>query len=431
MAAHEQQRRWWVPGRARWWFFVPIGLGLIVLIAAVLLAPGAPRGGEGPAAPLIRAVTVTPAAVTPRLTGYGEIRAERTWQAVAQVPGRIAWRHPELQSGAHFPAGTRLVEIDPHDYELAVSRAESQYRAASAAQAELEARARNLAVSRDIEAEALAVAERDFQRREKLAAGGHIAAVELDAQRRQLLRQRQSLQSLETELNLLPAQRDTLEARLREATLQLDGARRDLERTRLELPFDGRVMDVNAELSQFVPAGQTVFTAATTERLEALLEVPVEQFVSRFPGILGASGPAAAQNLTAALTWAAGEVSFHWQGQVVRVDPALDARTRAARVFIAVTDADTALPAGNVFARIELSGPVLTDRLSVPRLAVEDGHVWVIDGAGRLERRPVEVAFRDDDQAVIAAGLTAGERVMVSRLPFAEPGMAVEVAPPS
>lgn len=427
----DERRRWWLPGLARWWFFVPIGLGLVVLVSAVLLAPGAPRGGEDAPVPLVRIVTVNPADVTPRLTGYGEIRAKRTWQAVAQVPGRITWRHPELQSGAHFPAGTRLVEIDPHDYELAVSRAESQYRAAAAAMAELEARGRNLAESRNIEAEALTVAERDFQRREKLAAGGHIAAVELDAERRQLLRQRQSLQSLETELNLLPAQRDTLEARQREATLQLDGARRDLERTWLELPFDGRVVDVNAELSQFVPAGQTVFTAATTEQLEALLEIPVEQFVSRFPGILGASEPAAARNLKATLTWAAGDVTFHWQGMVVRVDPALDGRTRAARIFIALTDADTVLPAGNVFARIELSGPVLPGRLSVPRQAVEDGHVWLVNEEDRLERRAVQVAFRDDERAVMAQGLAAGDRVVVSRVPFAEPGMTVEVAPPS
>jgi len=431
MAADEQRRPWWLPGRARWWFFVPIGLGLIVLLSAVLLAPGAPRGSEGRAAPLVRTVTVTPVDVTPRLTGYGEIRAERTWQAVAQVPGRITWRHPELRPGARFPAGTRLVEIDPHDYELAVSRAESQYRAAAAARAELEARARDLAVSRDIEAEALAVAERDFQRREQLAEGGHIAAVELDAQRRQLLGQRQSLQSLKTELNLLPAQRDALEARLREATLQLDGARRDLERTRLELPFDSRVVDVDAELSQFVPAGQTMFTAATTDRLEALLEVPVEQFVSRFPGILGAPDPAALQNLTAELSWAAGDAAFHWQGQVVRVDPALDGRTRAARIFIAVTDTDTVLPAGNVFARIELSGAVLPGQLSVPRLAVQDDQVWLVNDEGRLERRAVQVAFRDEQRAVIAEGLTAGDRVMVSQVPFAEPGMAVEIAPPS
>ncbi|MDZ7668646.1 MAG: efflux RND transporter periplasmic adaptor subunit [Gammaproteobacteria bacterium] len=428
MAAHEQQRPWWLPGRARWWFFVPIGLGLIVLMIALLLAPGAPRGREGRAAPLVRVVTVTPADVTPRLTGYGEIRAEHTWQAVAQVPGRMTWRHPELRPGARFPAGTRLVEIDPHDYELAVSRAESQHRAAAAARAELEARARNLAESRNIESYGRAATSNAAT---KLAAGGHIAAVELDAERRQLLRQRQTLQSLETELNLLPAQRDAVEARLREATLQLDGARRNLERTRLEMPFDGRVIDVSAELSQFVPAGQTVFTAATTEQLEALLEVPVEQLVSRFPGILGAAGPAALPDITAALSWAAGDVAFHWQGRVVRVDPALDAQTRAARVFIAVTGADAVLPAGNVFARIELSGPVLPKRLSVPRLAVEDDQVWLVDDEDRLVHRAVQVAFRDDQRAVIAEGLTAGDRVMVSRVPFAEPGMAVEVAPPS
>lgn len=429
MSIHERTHRWWRPGLTRRWFFIPVVMGLIVLVTVVLLAPGPPRGPADRPVPLVRVTTVEPAAVTPTLTGYGEIRAEQTWRAVAQVPGRLVWRHERLRPGAAFAAGTHLAQIDPQDYELAVSRAESQQKAASAALAELNVRTRDLNVSQAIESEALEVAEREFQRRQRLAAGGHIAAVELDRERQQLLRQRQSLQGLEAQVNLLPAQRDTLDARVREAQLQLERARQDLERTRLDLPFTGRIVEVNAEVSQFVPAGQSVFTAATTDRLEALLEIPVEQLVSRFPGILSGTGPAAPEQLTATLTWAAGDVEFRWQGQVVRVDPALDGRSRAARVYIQVTDSQATPPAGNVFARIDLTGPDLPERLSVPRLAVEAGHVWLVNADDRLEKRPVRVAFRDDVRAVIADGVAAGDRVLLTRLPFATPGMAVEVAP--
>lgn len=425
--ADPSARAWWRPDTRRRWFLIPIAIALAVLIATLVLAPGPPHADDHGAVPLVRVVEAAAEDVAPVLEGYGEIRAERTWDAVAQVPGRIGWRHPNLQPGARFAAGERLVEIDPQDYRVAVERAEAQLRSAAAALGELEAAARDLRVSREIEREALGIALRDFERREQLAAAGHIAAIELDAERQRLLRQRQTLQSLEAELNALPTRRESLQSRQREAELQLERARLDLARTSLALPFDGRIVAVNAELGQFVPAGQQMFSAATTERLEALLEVPLEQLLSRFPSALTPGGLDA---LRATLSWSAGDVAFQWHGRVVRVDPAMDTRSRAARVFVRLDDAPESMPAANVFARIEITGPAQPGRISLPRLAVADEQVWVVNADDRLERRSVRVAYRDDVRAVLLAGVSPGERVLVTQLPFAVSGMAVEIAPP-
>jgi RND family efflux transporter MFP subunit len=249
--------------------------------------------------------------------------------------------------------------------------------------------------------------------------------VELDAERQRLLRQRQALQSMQAELNLVPSRREGLEARRREARLQLDRARQDLERTVLALPFDGRIAEVSAELGQFVPAGQVMFGATTTEGLEALLEVPVEQLMSRFPEALSAS---AVDRLSARLSWRAGDAAFEWPGQVTRIDPAADPRSRAARIYVRVDADPTVLPATHLFARIEISAPSEPDRIVIPRLALEDGYVWLVDADSRLERRAVRVAYRDGARAVIAEGLAAGDRVLLMPLPFATAGMAVDIA---
>jgi multidrug efflux pump subunit AcrA (membrane-fusion protein) len=418
-------RNRWRPGHSRRWFLLPVAAAVAVLVAVVVLAPGPPRVDTEPPAPLVRVMVVAPESVVPTLEGYGEIRAERSWQAVAQVPGRVHWRHPRLHPGARFDAGERLIEIDPLDYRIAMERAEAQLGGATTALAELDAAARDMAVSRDIERESLDLAEHEFERRQRLAAGGHIAAVELDAERQRLLRQRQALQSMEAELNLVPSRREGLQARQREARLQLDRARQDLQRTVLALPFDGRIAEVNVELGQFVPAGQAMFSATGTERLEALLEVPVDQLVSRFPEALSAS---AVDALSARLSWRAGDAAFEWRGRVTHIDPAADPRSRAARIYVRVDAEPSALPATHLFARIEISAPAEPDRIVIPRLALEDGHVWLVDSDSRLERRAVRIAYREGPRAVIAEGLAAGDRVLLTPLPFATAGMAVDVA---
>lgn len=425
--AEPSDRSGWRPGGGRRWFVIPIVPALAVLVATVLLAPGPQRGVDHGPVPLVRVIQATPEDIAPVLEGYGEIRAERTWKAVAQVPGRISWRHPDLQPGARFAAGERLVEIDPQDYRVAAERAEAGLHGAIAALGELEAAARDLAVSRGIERQALDIAVRDFERRERLAEAGHIAVLELDTERQRLLRQRQALQALEAEINALPARRDALLARRRESELALERARLDLARTSLALPFDASIVAVNTELGQFVPAGQAIFDAATTERFEALLEVPLEQLLSRFPSALTPAGPEA---LHARLSWGAGDVAFRWHGRVVRVDPAIDARSRAARVYVRLDPATGRVPPANVFADIEITGPAIADRIRLPRLAVTRDQVWIVNAEDRLERRAVRVAYRDDVHAVLHDGVRPGERVLVSQLPFAVAGMAVEVVAP-
>jgi len=55
--------------------------------------------------------------------------------------------------------------------------------------------------------------------------------------------------------------------------------------------------------------------------------------------------------------------------------------------------------------------------------------VLVAAADDRLRRRPVEVLFSQGDVSVIAAGLEAGERVVVSDLVPAVEGMLLQVQP--
>ncbi|WP_438887247.1 hypothetical protein, partial [Bacillus cereus group sp. Bce037] len=49
--------------------------------------------------------------------GHGVARPVETWQAVANVSGRVVARHPNLESGSLLREGTLLLALDPSRYE--------------------------------------------------------------------------------------------------------------------------------------------------------------------------------------------------------------------------------------------------------------------------------------------------------------------------
>ena len=261
----------WIPAPLRertpspWWFLPPVFAGVVVLVIAVNASPGASRSDAGAAPVPVRVVTVNEQDVTPRLVAHGRVIPAHRFQAVAQVPGRIAWRHPGLRDGATFEAGTELIRTDTTDYALAADRARAGVARASAAVEEWQQRSDSLAVSYDIESRALVIKEAEFKRHVELAEDGHVSVLQLENSERALLAQRQTVQNLASQVALLPAQRASVEAGLRDAEASLARAEKDLARTAITMPFTGRVNDVAVDAGQFVPAGGPMFAAESID----------------------------------------------------------------------------------------------------------------------------------------------------------------------
>ena len=73
------------------------------------------------------------------------------------------------------------------------------------------------------------------------------SAAAADTEERNLLGRQQSIQSLRNILNLLPTEKQKLDAQLSSARICIQNAKRDLERTTITLPFDARIAEVNVE----------------------------------------------------------------------------------------------------------------------------------------------------------------------------------------
>lgn len=387
-------------------------------------------------------IVAQPQSVVPRVTGFGIVEPGRSWNAVAQVQGRIVALHPDFVRGGTIRAGQQIAQIDPEAYELAVAQAEANVRSGVAQLAELDANAEATQALLAIEREALDLAERELNRQRQLAERGQLADSAVETQQRSVLGQRAAVQSLENQMNLVPAQRDALEQALAVSEASRDQARLDLDRTQVLAPFDARVASADVDIGEFVSPGSRLGTldGVTTAEIDAQV---APQEMARLSRLIFANRdnpfhPAflAGESLTARVRLNVDGFSPEWPAQVDRITDGVDAQTRSIGVIVTVDNPYGLARAGErpplikgMFVEVDLQGPVVEDVIVLPRSAIENGRIMVVDEAGRLAF--VEIAnavFQDDLAMVLAGALAEGTQVIVSAPSPAIPGMLLAPA---
>ena len=222
----------------RFLFLPPIVVGVAVLAMQISGRDTPDQAEPQEFARPVRVIEATPARFVPRAFGYGFAEPGTIWEAVAEIPGRIVYRHPDLERGRVLPAGTLILRIDPTDYELAVARSQANVESIEAQLAELEVRQSNIGASMEIEQRGLALTQEDLTRQRRLLANGNTSQASVDQAETAVLNQRQRVQDLENQLTLVPAERRVLEASLALNQSQLIEAETDLARTEIRMPFD-------------------------------------------------------------------------------------------------------------------------------------------------------------------------------------------------
>lgn len=414
-------------GRGHWralWVLPPI---LVGILAVLLMAGGRQppaKAESGEASHRVRTVEVRAVDLVPQAEGYGEVRPEKVWAAVAQVAGRITEVHPHLRDGEILPTGTPLLRIDPVDYELKLAQARAEL-------AELDVQEQNAKASLAIDQRNLRLAEREKQRIDELSRKGTASNSDVDNAERAVLSARTAVQNTQNTLALLPTQRRLLEARLKQAE-------RDLANTAVSAPFNLRIADLAVEQDQYVGIGQTLFSGDAVDRVEIVAQMAMASLRNLF---LGRDGPipTVAEMETELPRFTGfrplvrmdlGNQVAEWEAEFVRFSDQVDPQTRTIGVVIAVDrPLHKAIPgrrpplSKGMFVDVIIRGHTQADRLVVPRSAIRGGKAYVVGEDRRLQVRPVEVLFNQGPVSIVAEGVKPGEQVVVSDLVPAVAGM--------
>ncbi|HEY2590202.1 MAG TPA: efflux RND transporter periplasmic adaptor subunit [Steroidobacteraceae bacterium] len=373
------------------------GVTTLALIAW-MLAPARPSAaapkGEDSQAVAIDAAAATRRDVPVYLEGLGNVQAFYTVKLTARVDGELI--KVAFIEGQKVKRGQLLAQIDPRPYQAALDQA-------------LATRAKDNAQ--------LANARKDLARYVMLAPKKLASQQTLDGQR------------------ALVAQ---LEAQLAGDKAAIESAQTQLSYTRITSPIDGRTGIRLVDPGNIVHASDTtgIVVITQTQPIAAVVTLPenalgaVAQAMSQGPVSISVLPRKESQGAPAA---SIGQSAAPERGAVQLIDNQIDPTSGTVRLKAIFPNASERLwPGEFINARVL----VRTERhaLTVPSVALQRGdggfYAYVIGSDSRVEARPVEVGYNDEEIAIVEKGLNEGERVATSNFYRLQPGALVHVNEP-
>ncbi|MEM7698486.1 MAG: efflux RND transporter periplasmic adaptor subunit [Verrucomicrobiota bacterium] len=356
-----------------------------------------PKNSPPPSVTKVEATRLQPQSHQIFLESQGTVQPQTVTTFIPEVSGRIVSISPSFREGGFFEEGEILVQIDPLNYETAVTVAEAEVSQSERALAEERARAEQ--------------AMQNWRRLGKSGDPGPLAARE--------------------------PQVAEAEAAVKAAQARLARARRDLERTEVKAPFAGRIVEKQVDVGQFVGTNTQLAEAFATDVVEVRLPLTNRQlaFVTlpeSFRGNESTDVPAPEVLLTTRL----GRETAQWQGRVVRVESMVDERSRQLFVVAEVEDpyrrdeesGQISMKIGAFFEAL-IKGDLLEGVFVLPRQAVRvSGEVIVVREDNTIERRAVDPIWTEEEFIVIEAGrggLETGEVVCLTPLSYPANGAPV------
>ena len=392
-------------GRRRSFLVAGITLVGCVAIAATLIArrPETARQAVPPRAPFVTTDSIMSGEGPIPIHGAGTVRPHAEVNVTAEISGRVVWVNPAFQSGGLVSSGEILFRIDDADYLGRVDRA----RANVAAQ-ELELmRVR----------EESSIAKTQFEKWENEGKTGQPSPLAL----------------WEPQLAAAQAALDRDQAELSEAELHLS-------RVAIHSPFTAAVLSESVAVGQFVAPGQIVGHLYSIDTVEVVVSLPDES-AALIPGLWRLRPSAQNSRLPARVIAKYGEQQYLWTGYVDRAEAALKKQTRTIEVVIRVPNPFTAgldLDTEDItqsnsipplligkFVNVEIDGAIPDQYFRVRRSALKpDTEIWVVRN-DVLNRVPVQVLQRSEDEVFLIGPLEAGQQVVVSGIQAAIDGMTV------
>ncbi|ATC99181.1 efflux RND transporter periplasmic adaptor subunit [Pseudoalteromonas spongiae] len=378
-------------------FVIPV---LILIVAGIIVSvifknpPTAKRfGGAKQAQLIVDAKTIEPRSYRVQVASYGIVKPRTQSILVAQVSGEISFISDSLRDGGFFEKGQMLLSIDERDYLAEVKIAEASLLSAKQALVEEQARGK----------QALA----DWQR-----LGSGDAPSDLVLRKPQLAAQ---------QANVLSAQ-----AKLEKAQLAL-------ERTKIVAPFSGRVLKKHVDIGQVVSNNAQLAEIFATDKVE--IRLPINNKDLAFINLPEVYQSGEKTNQNSLVTFNSDLIGEQtWQGTLVRTEGAINDASQQLYVVAQIEDPYSTPVSGQNPVKIgqyvsaTIKGREIPNALVIPNNAIYQGsYVYVLDKENQLLRKDISLAWQGESESLVATGLMANERLVVTPLGQVSSGTRVAV----
>ena len=326
-----------------------------------------------------------------RIPTNGVIQGHSQAGLTSQVAGRVDVIYPAFEVGAFFAKDDVLLELNAIDFEEALASAKAQLALADFNLAQEHARARQARLNWE-----------DLGYDEE-----------------------------PNDLVLRIPHLKLSESQLKRANEQILSAQRNLERTKVRAPFDGRVLSRTAGVGQTVGAGASLGIIFATDYSEVRLPVST-QFLPEV------TLPEEITDTPVKIVLRDGlseRTDVSWDAQILRTEGALDASTLELFAVARVKD-PFGLHSNKVPLRLgqpvvsEIPGRGLTDVFVIPREAITElNRIRLVDPETHtLKSAKITQLWADDESVVFRdPGVDDGTLLVLDRLVYAPDGGKVEI----
>ncbi len=374
---------------------LPVIIIVIGIATAFYLKNTGPKSKRQPPvklAPVVQVKPLFPANHIVMLNAMGTVVPAREVELRPRVTGEVIEISPEFIEGGLLKAGSLVLQIDPEDYELALTQKEKTLADAS--------------YSLKLELGRQEVAKREWE----LLNGGK------DAEER------------EVELALRKPHLEKAKAELNAAEAELKKGYLDLSRTKIKAPFNAMIRSRLVNLGSQVTPQERLAVLVGTDSYFIKTSVPVDRLSwIQIPRSQG--DPATRARIIYAN-------NYELTGTVIRLMGDLSPEGRMARVLIEVED-----PLGlknskydqpplliDDYVRVEIEGKKLENVYKIPRTAFRDNaFIWIAGENSILEIKEVHPVWRDAGVVLIDNAIKPGDLLIISDLPAPIDGMPIQV----
>ena len=333
--------------------------------------------------PYVKTMMLLPQTVNASIASQGVISPETALTLLSELNSKVDWSSPRMETGSSFTKGDTLLILDKRDYELALITAESNVL--------------NAEVNLEREKAESDLASKEWQR---VGAGAG------------------------SDLALRKPQLAQAKATLAAAQATLERAQRNLKRTVFIAPFDGRVRTKNVNPGAIIFPGTALGNIYATKSFEVRL--PIADQDVPFTG-LDFNGRQIPEDKQLDVKFSLGNSNL--KGKVVRAEAEVDPMTRMLSIVARIDNTPSVSNSNPIavgqFVQATIYGIEIPDVVVLPRTAVRDEGVWVVDTSMILYNRPVDVLRYENEFALIGEGIEPGDRLLTSRLSSLVNGLKV------
>jgi len=320
----------------------------------------------------------------------GTIEAETRGDLVAQIRGEITSVSDNFKDGGSFKKGDVLIQIDRRDYQADLSQSLAQLSQAQATYSQEQANSEQALL--------------DWRR-----LGNTTQAPDLVARKPQL--------------SAAKAQLDSAKAANQTAKL-------NLTRTTLTAPYNGRIIERQAVLGQYVAIGETVAEVFSTDGIEVRLPMSQEEFSQLG---LDSFTPETATDFSVTLSSNIGLKEHQWNAQITRINSTFDINTRQIDVFAKVEDpfgSERGQPALKIgqFVSANITGRLVENVFIIPNKSIREGSYVYVVRDEKLAKQSINIVWQDDKNALITDGFDEGEMVVTTSLNSTLAGAVAKLA---